>query len=376
LIYNTGGKNNPKVSVWSDWLYVQPVTDGMRIDSFYPIINDICKEEDNTLTIRGVGFSMPLHVYIDGVEHSSSNITVSSGGDYIYDVIVPELDRGFHTVVVFTDDGKMASAQYEWYDSRIDCLPEYASRLQGLASCSDVVSPPSLGSSNPNSNTPSTPSPSPSTTLDSGQILSIGDIGKLSETRQYEIVRLAKLGITAGCEVISETDKIKKIKFCPTNPVNRGSMAEFLYKTNIQLNTSIYDQSLEGLDEDIYPDISKLSVNRRLSILWLAKHRITLGAGTNAKGETVYKPTSSVNRGAMAQFLFKLAGADPSYQDYTPNFKDIKSLTPERIRAINWMGMTGITKGSGSPNTYKPNDVVNRGSMAEFIMRFIEYKNK
>jgi hypothetical protein len=45
----------------------------------------------------------------------------------------------------------------------------------------------------------------------------------------------------------------------------------------------------------------------------------------------------------------------------------------ESIRAINWMGSTGITKGSGSAKTYKPSDIVNRGAMAQFIMRFIDY---
>jgi hypothetical protein len=380
FVYSSTNKQNVVTQIpfeiTSSTYNVQPVTVGMTIDSFFPILNDICTEDDNTLTITGSGFSTPLHVYIDGIEHSSQNISVSSGGDTIYDLIVPDLPVGPHTVVLFTDSGKMTSAIYSFYDSGLNCtsdLLEYRAAGLLLAGCEEPTQTPTPVPSEKPIVAPAAPSPAaptPTITTDSGQILSIGDIAKLSEDRQYDIVRLAKLGITTGCNTVSESNKIKKIKYCPKNPVNRGAMAEFLKKTN---NITNRVGTAISLDEDFFSDIGKVTVNRRLSILWLAQYKITLGKGTNAKGDTTYRPQDSVTRGAMAEFLFKLAGSPPKYKDYSPNFSDIKNLTPERIRAINWMGSTGITKGSGSAKTYKPSDIVTRGAMAQFIMRFIDY---
>jgi hypothetical protein len=110
-----------------------------------------------------------------------------------------------------------------------------------------------------------------------------------------------------------------------------------------------------------------LIANRVGSIAWIRDNAITVGCNTNG---TKYCPSSAVNRGSMAEFLFRMSGASATYRDYSPNFKDISNLPAERIRAINWMKDTGITLGSGSPQTYKPNDAVNRGSMAEFLLRY------
>ncbi|MDR2538989.1 MAG: S-layer homology domain-containing protein [Bifidobacteriaceae bacterium] len=52
--------------------------------------------------------------------------------------------------------------------------------------------------------------------------------------------------------------------------------------------------------------VSGLNSNRIGAINWLSTNGITVGSGSS-NGDTTYKPQDSVNRGAMAQFMHKLA---------------------------------------------------------------------
>jgi hypothetical protein len=50
----------------------------------------------------------------------------------------------------------------------------------------------------------------------------------------------------------------------------------------------------------------------------------------------------------------------------------VGAVNPARMGAINWMRTTGITAGSGASGgvtTYRPQDPVNRGAMAEFMRK-------
>jgi hypothetical protein len=51
-----------------------------------------------------------------------------------------------------------------------------------------------------------------------------------------------------------------------------------------------------------------LNLNRIGAINWLAQTKITVGSG-QAAGKTTFKPQAPVTRGAMAQFMHKLAYA-------------------------------------------------------------------
>jgi 5'-nucleotidase len=123
---------------------------------------------------------------------------------------------------------------------------------------------------------------------------------------------------------------------------------------------------------------------RYYAILWLADTGITVGC--NASG-TKFCPNALVNRGAMAQFMQKFAGVavtptnQSGFVDVSPQLVNLKydgtnrnvrvpGLDPLRIGAINWMKNFGITVGSGSASsrpTFKPQDPVNRGAMAQFM---------
>jgi hypothetical protein len=111
-------------------------------------------------------------------------------------------------------------------------------------------------------------------------------------------------------------------------------------------------------------DISKLTKTRQTAIKWLASENITVLS--NAK----YNPQNTINRGAMAELLYKLVGSPiytPTKQDLT-KFKDISNLSQPRQLAIAWLAKTGITTGT-TKTTYAPSKAVNRGSMATFFMR-------
>jgi hypothetical protein len=72
----------------------------------------------------------------------------------------------------------------------------------------------------------------------------------------------------------------------------------------------------------------------------------------------------------MAQFLYR-AAQTPKIVKKVPNFYDAETGIAGRLEAINWLASEGITTGSPkNSNTYKPQDIVNRGAMAEFLYKF------
>jgi hypothetical protein len=93
----------------------------------------------------------------------------------------------------------------------------------------------------------------------------------------------------------------------------------------------------------------------------------------------------------MAEFMRKFAGVAATeaktstfpdvnltdkYLKYNGSSKTIKvgKVSAARIGAINWLASTKITLGSGSTGknnttTFKPQDPVNRGAMAEFMLK-------
>jgi hypothetical protein len=171
-----------------------------------------------------------------------------------------------------------------------------------------------------------------------------------------------KHSITRGC-TWQQKGNLVTTNYCPSNAVNRGSMAELMW--NLMGKPKITKTTVA------FTDIGHLSQNRQTAIKWLASEKVTVGSPA---GSTTYKPEDKVSRGQMAEFLYKLAGA-PTYTPTAQNinrFNDVQSLGIARQKAIAWLGQTGITVGSGSAYTYKPQDTVNRGSMATFFMRLVE----
>jgi hypothetical protein len=150
----------------------------------------------------------------------------------------------------------------------------------------------------------------------------------------------------------------------PFDPVNRGSMAQFLRRT---IGSPAFDKTKKV---PTFADLGTGIEGRDDDIKWLASEGITKGSPENSN---TYKPWDTVNRGSMATFLYRLANSP----EYTPPavspFADVFPDHPH-YKAICWLTRWGITKGSpADSNTYKPQDTVNRGQMANFLARVVDY---
>jgi hypothetical protein len=157
-------------------------------------------------------------------------------------------------------------------------------------------------------------------------------------------------GITLGSPANSNTYK-------PKDTVNRGSMAEFLYKLRGAKKTSKPVPKLT--------DINKLNKGRQAAIKWLASEKITIPT------KNKFNPSNTVTRGQMAEFLYKEAGS-PTFTPTNADYAKIKDLSrvgnnQGRKLAIAWLVANNITvldKGN-----FNPQNPVNRGSMAELLMK-------
>ena len=102
-------------------------------------------------------------------------------------------------------------------------------------------------------------------------------------------------------------------------------------------------------------------------IEWLAAETISTG-WAQPDGTTQFRPLESVHRDAMAAFLYRLAGA-PAYSppDVSP-FLDVTPST-QFYAEICWLSEQQISKG-WPDGTFRPLDSVNRDAMAAFLYRF------
>jgi hypothetical protein len=239
----------------------------------------------------------------------------------------------------------------------------------------------------PKPSTPPTP-PKPNPIIEkipaaTGPELAFTDTKSVDPERAEAIKWLSRTGVTVGSGCVAGGGK--NCKFNPTAKVNRGAMAQFLQKL-----AGVTDGALKAKYAGktmTLSDIGKLkSANpaRYNAILWLAETKVTVGCGG-----TKFCPNSSVNRGSMAQFMQKFANETnaPSqtsaFPDVNPQDTQLKydsakktekvtKTSAERIGAINWLAEKGITTGSGKSagkNTFRPQDPVTRGSMAQFMRR-------
>jgi hypothetical protein len=172
-----------------------------------------------------------------------------------------------------------------------------------------------------------------------------------------EIFWLSQAGVTQG---------YKDGTFRPANSVNRDAMAAFLYR----FAGAEFDEYLPPT-KPIFVDVPT-SHQFYTEISWLAETGITTGYVVG--GKRYYKPTSSVNRDAMAAFLFRLAEwwEDPSTDGYVapkPSwFSDVRGTHPFYTE-IHWLAEMGIS--TGYPDgTFRPGVSVKRDAMAAFLSRY------
>ena len=100
-------------------------------------------------------------------------------------------------------------------------------------------------------------------------------------------------------------------------------------------------------------------------INWLAQRQITLGYP-----DGTFRPGENVERGAMAAFFYRLNGSPQFTPPTKPTFSDVPTNHPF-YKEIEWMAARGITTGYGD-GTFRPAASVNRDAMAAFLYRYHE----
>ena len=98
-------------------------------------------------------------------------------------------------------------------------------------------------------------------------------------------------------------------------------------------------------------------------IEWLASKGIAKGYD-----DRTYRPTASIQRDAMAAFLYRYAGSPAYTPPATSKFKDVATTNPF-YKEISWLSEQGISNGWGD-GTYRPLEPIQRDAMAAFLYRF------
>ncbi|MFT3876003.1 MAG: S-layer homology domain-containing protein [Propioniciclava sp.] len=168
-----------------------------------------------------------------------------------------------------------------------------------------------------------------------------------------EISWLAFYGISTGWELPDGTREYR-----PLRPIARDAMAAYLYR-------------MADEPEFTPPATSPFSdvpTNSQFykEITWLASEGITTGWP-----DGTYRPLNSVNRDAMAAFLYRFAGSPNFQAPSTPPFKDVPVGT-QFYKEMAWLADTGISTG-WSDGSYRPLNPVARDAMAAFLYRLAEW---
>jgi hypothetical protein len=172
-----------------------------------------------------------------------------------------------------------------------------------------------------------------------------------SHTFYSGICWVAQKGVTVGTGVGM---------YSPSDPVNRGSMAAFLYR---MAGSPAWTPPATSPFTDV-PKTHKFYKE----ITWLAASGITVGVTIG--GLPYYQPDNVVNRGSMSAFMYRLSGSPTYTAPATPPFTDVPKAHTF-YKTIAWLASKNITAGTmvGGQLLYQPGNAVNRGSMAAFLNR-------
>ena len=161
-----------------------------------------------------------------------------------------------------------------------------------------------------------------------------------------EISWLASRGITTGWPDGT---------FRPNNSIERAAMAAFFYR---MAGSPQYTAPTTSPFKDVpttHPFYKEIS--------WMAERGITTGWP-----DGTFRPNQPVDRAAMAAFFYRYAG-QPNYQAPSGSpFTDIKPGDPF-YEEIAWMNASGIANG-WTDGTYRPSSPVQRAAMAAFLYRY------
>jgi serine protease len=169
-----------------------------------------------------------------------------------------------------------------------------------------------------------------------------------------EMVWMAGKGISTGWTEANGTKTYR-----PLWAVNRDAMAAFMYR-------------LDGSPDYTPPKKSPFADVATSNpfykeIAWLNSRGISTG-WKEANGTSTYRPTTPVNRDAMAAFMYRFAGS-PSYTAPGKSaFRDVPASS-QFYPEISWLASTGISTGWDN-GTFRPLTPVARDAMAAFMKRF------
>ncbi|MCC9198301.1 S8 family serine peptidase [Arthrobacter sp. zg-Y820] len=138
-----------------------------------------------------------------------------------------------------------------------------------------------------------------------------------------------------------------------------GGKALFLHHHNAE---GVKDQVAKvELGPLRFPDVPGTMFEADIN--WMADEDLTTGYD-----DGTYRPAGSINRDAMAAFLYRLAGS-PAYD--APDVSAFTDIAPDNqfYKEISWLASTGISKGYPD-GTFRPLAPVKRDAMAAFMNRF------
>ncbi|WP_159449164.1 SpoIID/LytB domain-containing protein [Demequina sp. NBRC 110055] len=160
-----------------------------------------------------------------------------------------------------------------------------------------------------------------------------------------EISWLAGEGITTG---------YADGTFRPKDEVSREAFAAFLYRLSGRPSVSLPSTSP-------FKDVAKGSQFYK-DIVWLSKQGITTGWA-----DGTFRPKDTIDRDAMAAFLYRYKGSPSFSAPKTSPFKDM-STSSKFYKEVTWLRSTGITTGYAD-GTFRPKSGVSREATAAFLYR-------
>ena len=160
-------------------------------------------------------------------------------------------------------------------------------------------------------------------------------------------------------------DSITKMKVTPENMTAENPEVEVKQITPQQETFAGYPVPLTGGDNRTLTNVSYNDIAGNLfenDIIKLGEKSITTGYHDGG-----FHPLESIERGAMAAYLYRLAGSPEFEAPAESPFSDVPTTHPF-YKEIAWLKATGITTG-WEDGTFRPEDSINREAMATFFYR-------
>jgi hypothetical protein len=143
----------------------------------------------------------------------------------------------------------------------------------------------------------------------------------------------------------------------PRSSVTRGAMAAFLFRL------ANPGKSQPVCTRRPFPDVPVSSTFCGY-IAWVAGHHIAFGYS-----DGTYRPANAVTRGAMAAYLFRIAGPGHGAKACTSMPFDDVRISDTFCGVITWAKRAGVTYGVGDGSDYGTTQLVTRQAMASFLHR-------